>query len=109
VQNIYIALQNVHNHKKFIQPKFVYTNLVCRFACFSRSVVSIKVSITVSINVSIMVNNKVSIMVGIKVTIMVTILGSIKVSIMLSIKVRQNINKMKWMNHILACEIFTEA
>ena len=31
---------------------------------------------------------------------MVISMVSIKVSIMVSIKVRQNINKMKWMNHI---------
>ena len=43
-----------------------------------------------------------SIMVSIKVIIMV----SIKVSIMVSIKVRQNINKMKWMNHISALRDF---
>ena len=37
---------------------------------------------------------------------MVISMVSIKVSIMVSIKVRQNINKMKWMNHISALRDF---
>ena len=41
-----------------------------------------------------------------KVRIMVISMVSIKVSIMVSIKVRQNINKMKWMNHISALRDF---
>ena len=39
---------------------------------------------------------------------MVISMVSIKVSIMVSIKVRQNINKMKWMNHISELRNFFE-
>ena len=48
----------------------------------------------------------VSIMVSIKVSVMVSVMVSIMVSIKVSIMVRQNINKMKWMNHISALRDF---
>ena len=44
--------------------------------------------------------------VNIKVSNMVISMVSIKVSIMVSVKVIQNINKMKWMNHIFALRDF---